>query len=61
MFGVSAFWRIFASSKGQKDNYLRITNLKERKKIMVTLLIFAVIAISIAKAVNLGHQIDLQK
>ena len=44
----------------EKDSY-RITNLKERKNIMLTLVVLAIVAATVAQAIKLGHRIDLQK
>ena len=44
----------------EKDLF-RITNLKERKNIMLTLVVLAIVAATVAQAIKLGHRIDLQK
>ena len=54
----------FISLHRLKDNRITkkgFTNLEKKgKKIMVTMVILAIVAITIAQAVNMGHKIDMK-
>ena len=52
---------MFVSLQRLKEKDYRITNLKERKNIMLTLVVLAIVAATVAQAIKLGHRIDLQK